>query len=79
MVIKKGATMAQAGKEEVVRYVGSADTRRLSAGDFTSLGAKDQKKATWDGGNSRALPASDFTEEALAALSKLPDFTITKG
>jgi len=53
-------------KERFVRYVGRSHIRRISAKDWTGVGAKDQKQTEWSVRNGWKLPIADFSDNALS-------------
>ena len=72
---KEATTKVASGK--VVKYIGTADTRRISASDWKSIDVEDQNQVVWDKSNKFTVQAADLTEAALNYLATDSGFVIS--
>lgn len=59
-----------------VRYVGTADTKILSADDLAAVGIKTKSTYEWNSSNDHALPVADIDGSTLTYLRSQPDFRV---
>lgn len=64
------AETTAAATEKVVKYVGTADERIISAADWKSIGVEDQTQVKWDRRNRFTVPTADLTEAAVRYLDE---------
>ena len=64
------AETTAAATEKVVKYIGTADERSISAADWKSIEVEDQKQVVWNRRNKFTVPASELTEAALRYLDE---------
>lgn len=60
----------------VVRYRGAGTRRIITAEEWTSVGANGTPTTEWNFHNSFAIPAREFSEEALAYIRRDDKFVI---
>jgi hypothetical protein len=63
-------------EEAMVRYIGSADRRIISAKDWQQVGASGLGETIWDVHNQKSIPVSEFPKAALSYLRGDPGFEI---
>lgn len=66
----EGSTSSTQTAEKVVKYVGTADVRRISEKAWKSIGVEDQKQVEWSKRNRFTVPASDLSKGALRYLDE---------
>lgn len=60
-----------------IRYVGMADTRRISMLDLEALGVENPKQdLEWNSDNRKVVPTEQFNAATRDALLALPDFVV---
>ena len=55
----------QAKEPQVVKYVGTADERVITAADWKSVGAEEQGLVRWDRSNRFQVPVAELNKAAL--------------
>jgi hypothetical protein len=55
---------------KVVKYIGTADVRKISAADWRSIDVEDQMQVVWDKSNKFQVPVSELTEAAVKYLDE---------
>ena len=68
------ATEAKAA--QVVKYVGTADERVISAADWSSVGAEEQKQVKWDRSNRFQVPVDELSKAALEYIATDSGFKV---
>lgn len=63
-------TAAASTSEKVVKYVGTADERIISARDWKSIDVEDQLQVVWNRKNRFMVPASELSAAALRYLDE---------
>lgn len=84
MATKSTAASATSGAESTttksdhthVKYTGHSTVRVISAGDWSSVGADEQKMTRWEQKNDWALPVDDFSAAALRYVERDPNLKL---
>lgn len=61
---------------KVVKYIGTADIRRISAADWRNAGVDEQLQIEWHRGNKFTVPVDQFTDDAMQYLESDSGFAI---
>ena len=64
--------------KKLVKYTGRNTTRIISNEDFEREGVKGQRTATWENQNGWTVPASHFSEAALAVVLRQPNLELVE-
>jgi len=62
---------------KVVKYVGTADVRRISAADWRKADVEDQNQVEWSKDNKFTVPVADLSDNAMQIIEKDSGFVIT--
>lgn len=55
---------------KVVKYIGTANIRKISASDWRSIGVEEQTQVVWDKSNNFQVPVSELTADAVKYLDE---------
>lgn len=70
------APKAEAATKKVVKYVGTADIREITAAQWKGAGVENQKGSEWNVANGHELPASDFNSDAMRYFERDSGFKV---
>jgi hypothetical protein len=77
--VKAQSPSAKPEPTSLVKYVGDASIRIISAEDWAKVGAKGVQDTVWDRKNKFTIPESELTDEQLDYIERDGGFEIVAG
>lgn len=64
------ASTAKVASGKVVKYIGTADVRKINASAWKSIGVEDQHQVVWDKSNRYSVPVAELSAAAVRYLDE---------